>query len=162
MRHLLGFILAIVLAAAVFVGASWGFVRWHAATATMTSGSLLHDNHALIAIAALAGVALLGGILLVGPKVSPLATVLPGLVLIAWTVFYVLNVKHATALVPMKTLDFGRGFKALLADGALGAAGLVMIIPLFVPSRWRRGVADDEDAGSGLLADFDANTTVVQ
>jgi hypothetical protein len=161
MRHLLGIILAIVLAAAAFAGGSWGFVRLHAATATMSSGSLLHDRHALLAIAALVGVALLAGILLVTPRVSPLAAGLPGLVFIAWTVLYAVSVKHAISLVPLKGQDYGRGFKALLADGALGAAGVVMIIPLFVPSRWRRYAgADDEGAGaSNLLADFDTSTT---
>ena len=164
MRHLLGIILAIVLAAAAYAGGSWGFVRLHAATATMTSGSLLHDHHALLAIAALAGVALLAGILLVTPGVSPLAAGLPGLVFIAWTVLYALSVKHAISLVPLKGQDFGRGFKALLADGALGAAGIVMIIPLFVPSRWRRYAGAEEDAagGSNLLADFDTTTTTIQ
>jgi hypothetical protein len=160
MRHLLGIILAIVLAAAAYAGGSWGFVRLHGVTATMSSGSLLHDNHALLAIAALAGVALLAGILLVAPRVSPLAAGLPGLVFIAWTVLYVLSVKHAISLVPLKGQDFGRGFKALLADGALGAAGIVMIIPLFVPSRWRRYAGDDDGVGSsGLLSDFDSTTT---
>lgn len=163
MRHVLGFILAIVLAAAIFAGASWGAVRLHAATAGMTSGNLLHNTHALLAIAALAGVALLGGILLVAPRVSPLATVLPGVVLIALTVYYVLNVHGASALIPLKGQDYGRGFKALLADGALGAAGLVMLVPLFVPSRWR-GRRDDagSDTTSGLLADLGENPTVVQ
>lgn len=164
MRHVLGFILAIILAAAVYAGASWGFVRLHAATKAVSSGNLLHDTHALLAIAALAGVALLGGILLVAPRVSPLATVLPGLVLLALTVYYVVNVHQALALIPMKGQDFGRGFRALLEDGALGAAGLVMIIPLFVPSRWRRRDRGDEEpgSGSGLLADLGDNPTLVQ
>lgn len=158
MRHLLGFILAIVLAAAAYAGGGWGFVRLHRITATMTSGSLLHDKNALLAIAALAGVALLAGILLVAPRVSPLAAGLPGLVFIAWTVLYVLSIRHAADLVPLRGQDFGRGFKALLADGALGAAGIVMIIPLFVPSRWRRGPGVGDDT-STLLSDFDATTT---
>lgn len=165
MRHVLGFLLAIVLAAAVFFGASWGFVRLHAATATMTTGALTHDNHALLAIAALAGVALLGGILLVAPRVSPLATVLPGLVLIGLTVFYVLNIHHAVSLIPMRGDDFGRGFKAMLADGALGGAGIVMLIPVFVPSRWRGRAADDNaDSLNGLLAGTgsDSAPTIVQ
>lgn len=163
MRHVLGFILAIILAAAVYAGASWGFVRLHAATKAVPGGNLLHDTHALLALAALAGVALLGGILLVAPRVSPLATVLPGLVLIALTVYYVVNVHQALALIPMKGQDFGRGFRALLEDGALGAAGLVMIIPLFVPSRWRRrDRGDDDGSASGLLADLGDNPTLVQ
>ncbi|HEX6454076.1 MAG TPA: hypothetical protein VF060_32015 [Trebonia sp.] len=158
MRHLLGIILAIVLAAAAFAGGSWGFVRLHAATAGMSSGSLMHDNHALLALAAVVGVAVIAGILLVAPRVSPLATGLPGLVFIAWTVLYVLSVKHAISLVPLKGQDYGRGFKALLADGALAGAGIVMIIPMFVPSRWRRYAGNDDVESSGLLSDFDQTT----
>jgi hypothetical protein len=36
------------------------------------------------------------------------------------------------------------GFQALLTDGVLALLGIVLIIPLFVPSRWRRR-ADGED-----------------
>jgi hypothetical protein len=160
---MLGIILAIVLAAAAYVGGSWGFVRLHAITASMTSGALLHDKHALLAMAALAGVALLAGLLLVVPRVSPLAPGLPGLVLIAWTVLYVLSVKHATSLIPLRSHDFGRGFAALLADGALGAAGIALIVPLFVPSRWRRPSAPaDPIENSALLSDFDPTATTIQ
>jgi hypothetical protein len=38
-------------------------------------------------------------------------------------------------------LSFGAGFEAMLFDGVLAAAGLAMIIPMFVPSRWRRRAA---------------------
>ena len=33
--------------------------------------------------------------------------------------------------------SFGAGWEALLFNGVLGAAGAVMVLPLFVPSRWR-------------------------
>jgi hypothetical protein len=163
MRHVLGFILAIVLAAAVYIGGSWGFLRLHAITATATNGALIHSTNGMYAIGALAGVALLAGILIVVPGVSALAPVLPGLVLIAWTVLYMVNIHHAIQLVPFRGDEFGRGFKDLLASGALGAAGIVMIIPLFVPSRWRRPRRDRDDAeANGLLSDYGANTTIVQ
>jgi hypothetical protein len=70
--------------------------------------------------------------------VSPLAAGLPGLVLVAWTALYVSDVREAVRLIPLKSRDFGAGFEALLFAGLLGAAGLAMIVPLFVPSRWRR------------------------
>ena len=154
MRHVLGFILAIVLAAAAYAGGSWGFVRLHNATATMTSGSLLHDRNALLAIAALAGVALLAGILIVTPRVSALAAGLPGLVLIAWTVLYGFRVREAVRYIPLKGDVFGAGFEALLVNGILALLGIVFIIPLFVPSRWRRRYYDDDIPQSSLLSDF--------
>lgn len=163
MRHVLGFILAIVLAAAIYVGASWGFLRLHAITATATTGAVVHNRDGMYAVAVLAGVALLTGILLVAPRVSALATVLPGLVLVAWTVLYIVNIHRAIELVPLKGQDYGRGFRDLLAAGALGGAGIVMLIPLFVPSRWRRPrrypVDDDPN---GLLSDFGTDPTIVQ
>src|SRR5579875_1987689 len=38
----------------------------------------------------------------------------------------------------------GTGVRMLLADGILGLAGAAMIVPLFVPSRWRGRGEDDE------------------
>lgn len=44
---------------------------------------------------------------------------------------------EAVSLIPLKSLDFGTGFELLLFSGLLGVAGLAMIVPLFIPSRWR-------------------------
>ncbi len=46
--------------------------------------------------------------------------------------------RHAVDYIPLKTRAYGTGFEAMLFDGVLALAGLAMIIPLFVPSRWRR------------------------
>jgi hypothetical protein len=46
---------------------------------------------------------------------------------------------------------FGAGFEAMLFNGVLGAAGLAMILPMFVPSRWRARQLDDSDDSDGLL-----------
>lgn len=150
MRHVLGIGLALVMAAAVFLGGSWGYLRLlrvpvrGAGTATLPAagGSLLHDKNVLLAFAALASVALLAGLLAVAPRVSPLAAGLPGLLFIAWTVGYGLRVREAVRYIPLKNDTFGAGFEALLFNGVLAAAGIVMIIPLFVPSRWRRRYAE--------------------
>jgi hypothetical protein len=146
MRHLIGFVLALALAAAIFFGASWGYLRLlripvaGGAVATLPAGggSLLHDKNVLLAFAALAGVGLLAGLLLVVPRISPLAAGLPGLVLIAWSAFYLVNVHRAVQYIPLKSDAFGNGFEALLLNGVLAAAGLALIVPLFIPSRWYR------------------------
>lgn len=146
MRHLLGFLLALVLTAAVFFGATWGYLRLlripvvNGATATLPAGggSLLHDKNVLLAVAALAGVGLLAGIFVAVPQISPLAAGLPGLGLLAWTVFYLADVHRAVHYIPLKNDAFGDGFEAMLINGLLAAAGLALIVPLFVPSRWRR------------------------
>jgi len=155
MRHLAGFVLAIVLAAAIFFGATWGYLRLlripvvngAAATLPAGGGSLLHDKNVLLAYAALAGVGLLAGICVAVPRISPLAAGLPGLGLIAWTVLYLVNVGRAVRYIPLKADAFGDGFEAMLINGVLAAAGLAMIIPLFIPSRWRSALPVYMDLG---------------
>ena len=144
MRHLLGVVLAIVLAAAIFFAASWGYLKLLIRPARLGAlpaggGSLLHDRAVLEGFGALLAIGLVAGILIAVPRISPLASGLPGLVLLAWTGLYLYSVRRAVHYIPLKTRAYGTGFEAMLFDGVLALAGLVMIIPLFVPSRWRRG-----------------------
>jgi hypothetical protein len=145
MRHLVSVILAIVMAAAVFFAASWGYLKLltgsgRFGTLPAGSGSLLHDRTVLEGFGALLAVGLVAGILIAVPRISPLASGLPGLVLLAWTGLYLGNVRRAVQYIPFKTRVYGAGFEDMLFDGVLALAGLAMIIPLFVPSRWRRRV----------------------
>ncbi len=142
MRHLVGVLLAVVLAAAVFFAGSWGYLKVVVALSTQGTlpfggGSLIHHTVMLEGLGALAGVGLIAGLLIAVPRISALASGLPGLVLLAWTVLYVFSVRRAVQYIPLKTYAYGLGFEGLLFDGILGAVGLAMIIPLFVPSRWR-------------------------
>src|SRR5437764_11821446 len=132
MRHLLGILLAVLGAAALFFAASWGYVHlvaMHGASLTSTRG--------LEALGAVGGTGLLLGILLAGPLVSPLATVLPGLAVVGWTVLLALREQTALQYIPLKGEAFGAGFQSLLTSGVLAMVGIAMILPLFVPSRWR-------------------------
>jgi len=145
MRHVIGFVLAVGLAAAVFFAASWGYVRLlripvvngGASTLPAQGGELLHNTNVLYAFAALAGTGLLAGLFIAVRQISPLAAGLPGLVLIAWTVVYGLSVRRAVHYIPLRGDTFGTGFEAMLMNGVLAAAGLALIVPLFIPSRWR-------------------------
>src|ERR1700733_14088293 len=142
MRHLIGILLAVVMAAVLFFAGAWGYLRLTALTTPLTrlpagGGSLLSDHHMLFGLAAVAGTGLLAGILIAAPRISPLAAGLPGLALLGLTVLYLVSVRHAVHLIPLKSHPYGAGFEAMLVHGILGAAGLAMIIPLFVPSRWR-------------------------
>jgi hypothetical protein len=141
MRHVYGVALAVVMAAAVFFAAGWAYVRITAERAilgTTLPSSLTHNTHIMEGVGILAAVGLLAGLLMVVPWVSPVATGLPGVVLVAWTVLFVLNTHDGTKYIPLKTYDTGFGFEQLLTNGLLGAVGLAMITPMFVPSRWRR------------------------
>ena len=143
MRHLIGVVLAIVLAAAVFFAASWGYLKLLTGsgpfgTLPAGGGSLLRDRTVIEGLGALLAVGLVAGILIAVPWFSPLASGLPGLVMLAWTGLYLGNARRAVQYIPFKTRVYGVGFEDLLFDGVLALAGLAMIIPLFVPSRWRR------------------------
>ena len=145
MRHLIGIGLAIGLAAAVFFAASWGYLRLlripvvngGASTLPGGGGSLLHSGTVLEAVGALAWPALAAGICIAVRRISPLAAGLPGLALLAWTVVYGFNVSRAVHYIPLRNDAFGFGFEAMGVNGLLAAAGVALVVPLFIPSRWR-------------------------
>jgi len=145
MRHVVGIGLAIGLAGAVFFAASWGYIRLlRDAMATVgvselpaPGANLLHDTNWLYAVAALAGTALLAGVFAAAPRISPLAAGLPGLALAGWSVWYALRMRLAVQYIPLRADSFGAGFEAMLENGLLAAAGLALVVPLFIPSRWR-------------------------
>jgi hypothetical protein len=146
MRHLVGIVLAVVAAVVIFFAGGWGYLKLlrppssTGALATLpgAGGSLLHNHNLLVALAALLAVGLAAGLLIAIPWVSPLAAGLPGLALLGLTGLYLASVRHAVQLIPLKTHIYGQGFEAMLFNGVLALAGLAMVIPLFVPSRWRR------------------------
>jgi hypothetical protein len=161
MRHLVGVMLAIVMAAALYFAASWGYLKLligpaGAGRLPAGGGSLLHDHAVLEGFGVLLGVALLAGLLMAVPRISPLAAGLPGLALLAWTGLYLFSVRHAVQYIPLKTRPYGLGFEAMLFDGVLALVGLAMVVPLFVPSRWRgkREVTEPEEPYAGTTASF--------
>ena len=149
MRHRIGIVLAVVMTGVLFFPGAWGYLRLLRVPAPSDQlsglpaggGSLISEHHVLLALAAVAGTALLAAILVAVPRVSPLAAGLPGLLLLGWTGLYLASVRQAVDLIPLRADPFGAGFEAMLFNGVLGAAGLAMIVPMFVPSRWRTGLA---------------------
>ncbi|MBV9854270.1 MAG: hypothetical protein JOY82_07045 [Streptosporangiaceae bacterium] len=156
MRHLIGIALAVVMVAVLFFAGAWGYLRLLRLPAPPVpssglpagGGSLLSNGAVLTALAAMAGTAVLAGILVGVPRISPLAAGLPGLLLIAWTGLYMASGRRAVALIPLKYQAFGAGFEAMLFDGVLAVAGLAMIVPVFVPSRWRAREHPSESAAA--------------
>src|SRR5260370_41116325 len=145
LRHLLGIGVAIVMAGVRFFAGGWGYMRLRRLSSPAAQlsrlpaggGSLISDLSVLAALIAVAGSGMLAGILIAAPRISPLAAGLPGLLLLGWTALYVVSVRHAADLIPLRSHAYGAGFEAMLFGGILGAAGLAMIIPAFVPSSWR-------------------------
>jgi hypothetical protein len=144
-RHLYGTALAVAMTAVMFFAGSWGYLRLlklpvppgRQAALPAGGGSLLSNHEMLLALAAVLGTAVLAGLLVMISRISPLAAGLPGLLLLAWTVLYLVSVRRAVAFIPLRSHAFGAGWEGLLFNGILGAAGAVLVFPLFIPSRWR-------------------------
>jgi hypothetical protein len=144
MRHLLGVLLAVAMGAALFFGTGWGMARimaMHARGASMATAP------GLMALGTVLGTGLLLGILMSAPGISPLGAGLPGLGLLAWSALFVLSARRAIQLIPLHGHSFATEFGSMLTTGVLALVGIMMVIPLFVPSRWRRPYRgeDDED-----------------
>ena len=154
MRHFIGLILGLALAAALFFGGGWG-AEHVSALAGHSVG--LPSRTGLIGLAAVLGVGLLMGILIACLPYTagrrPARTRTAGLDGAAggWR-------QRALAWIPLQGHAFGLGFRVLLLNGMLALAGIAMIVPMFLPARWHgtRGGLDDEDilelpAPTGLL-----------
>ena len=172
-RHLIGIGLAIVMILAMFFAGAWGYVRLlrlpAASDAPLSAlpaqgGSLLSNGNVLAALGAVAVTGILAGILIAAPRISPLAAGLPGMFAIAWQALYLVSVHQIVQIIPLRAHAFGAGWEALLFNGVLGTAGLVMMVPLFVPSRWRSRDSgedvdleeDDVSEATGYMADLKA------
>lgn len=154
MRHVTGFLLALAMSAALFFGAGWGIARFAVLQAGHgTSGLVAWTSlHNVLPLAALLGTGLLLGILLAVRRVSALAAGLPGLALLGWSAMLLLRGRQALSYLPMAGSQQAAGFTVLLTSGALALAGAVMIIPLFMPSRWHGAAAEIEDFDSDELS----------
>ena len=142
MRHLFGIILAIVMVG-VLASGTWGYLRLTALAGHLSrlpggNGSLISDHGARAALIAVASAGLLAGILVATPRISPLAPGLPGLLLLGVAAAYVISTRRVAGLIPLRSSTYGAGPGTVLSGGILlGVAGLMMTIPVFIPSRWR-------------------------
>ena len=154
------------MTAVMFFAGAWGYLQLlrlpvppgSAAALPGGGGSLLSNSTALFALTALIATALLAGLLAMVPWFSPLASGLPGVLLLAWTGLYLVSVRRAVEFIPLRSHSFGAGWEALLFNGILGAVGAVMVFPMFIPSRWRTRRQAETEA---LTSDMDDYLTAV-
>ncbi|MFC5829662.1 hypothetical protein [Nonomuraea insulae] len=147
MRHLGGFLIGLVVTAALLGGGGWAVQQ-----AVGNAAATPPDSQKMwIALGAMAAVGLVVGLVTAG-RISPLATFVPSMVLLAWTVVYALDVNRALSLIPAEqsvnqiVRDIGFGDKTLLTTGVFALLGVVLFIPVLMPSRWSRQRDDlDED-----------------
>jgi hypothetical protein len=147
MRHVTGFFLALAVAAALFFGGGWGIARFNEIFAAhgLRDASAWTNLHNVLPLAALLGTGLFIGILVSVRRVSALATGLTGIVLIGWSALVILRGKSALSYIPMSGSHYATGFSAMLSSGALMLVGAGLIVPLFMPSRWRSYSAEVEE-----------------
>lgn len=155
MRHLLGVVLGVIAGAALFFGAGWGVAKL---VAINGSGDKLTTLHGGEALGAVGGAALLIGLLIVIPRVSPLAAGLAGLAALGYTAWWVWNPRQAIGHIPLRSSTEATGFAIILTSGLLGVIGLIAVLTLFIPSRWRSYGPDayEEDIEDGPEADITA------
>jgi hypothetical protein len=132
----------------MFFAAGWGAEH---VPALVGHSVRVPSRTGLIGLGAMLGTGLLLGILLAVPAVSPLATGLPGLVLLGWTALLAASSHRALAWIPLQGHTFGAGFRILLLNGTLAIAGMAMIVPMFLPSRWRTRRYDEDDEDADVL-----------
>lgn len=166
-RHLYGTALAVVMTAVMFFAGAWGYLQLlhlpvppgQANALPAGGGSLLSNSTVLLALAALVATAVLAGVLAAVPWFSPLASGLPGLLLLAWTALYLVSVRRAVEFIPLRSHPFGAGWEGLLFNGILGAVGAVMVFPMFIPSRWRGPRRAEADAFTSDVDDYRSTVT---
>ena len=150
-RHLVGLLLALGTLAMLFFGTAWGVGRivvLRGGVTALGTGQALTSTRGLVAVGVVAATGVVIGILMAVPAVSPLASGLPGLILVGWSALVVIHSKYAVKYLPLPGSHFTTGLTYLLFNGVLALIGAAMIIPLAVPSRWRRyreDYVDDED-----------------
>ncbi|WP_240506413.1 hypothetical protein [Thermoactinospora rubra] len=146
MRHFAGLLVGLVVTAALLGGAGWATFQAQAGAAATPSGG----RPLWIALGAMAAVGLVLGLVLAG-RISPLATFVPSMVLLAWTVVYALDVGRALSLIPREpsvhqlVRDVGAGTQTLLTTGVYALLGVALFIPVLMPSRWSRRDEELED-----------------
>ncbi|MEZ7124130.1 hypothetical protein ACBR40_02245 [Nonomuraea sp. AD125B] len=154
LRHLGGFLIGLVVTAAVLAGGGWAVTQAAAQAAAHVTGQAPvtpADNQKLwIALGAMAAVGLVYGLVVAG-RISPLATFVPSMALLSWTVVYALDPARAISLVPAEpsvdqiVREAGAGAQTLLTTGVLALLGVALFIPVLMPSRWSRPYDDDDD-----------------
>lgn len=139
MRHLIGVVLAAVMWVAILFGASWAVIRLFIVSQISFVVPSRLPGSAFEAAAVAVATGVLAGVLLVLRPISPLATGLPGIALLAWSLLFLVSPRHGLELIPfsLTSNQFGEGFSEMLSEGFTAVIGAIFVIPLFVPSRWR-------------------------
>lgn len=144
-RHILGFLLGIVLTPAMAYAAGWGATRSESAVDplahTITDRTRLYGAFALIA-----AVGLGAGVIVLARWASPMISLVPALAFIAWSGYFLFAPQPALDL-PGKIPpggDLDDGLRTLLGSGVLAMLGFALLTPAWTGWRWRPAARLDE------------------
>ncbi|KIH98435.1 hypothetical protein LP52_13480 [Streptomonospora alba] len=143
MRHFVGFIAGLVLAPVLMLGTGWTLPRFVDLSAT---GQSIVTAQGMVAIGAGAFVALLVALVAVPPRLTPMLPGIAGLSLVGITAVQVLRPGLVDRVPGVPGLE---GATTLLEIGAYLPLGLLLFLPMLVPSRWTgpaaaQGVTEEE------------------
>ncbi|WP_067975507.1 hypothetical protein [Nocardiopsis trehalosi] len=131
MRHVVGFVVGLALAPVAMLATGWTLPR----LAREAAGSgAFPATGGVVTVGVLAAVALLLGLALVPPRLTPLLPGVAGLTLVGATVTALIR-PDLLERVPA-SLPGAEGALALLAAGAYLVPAFALVLPLFVGSRW--------------------------
>jgi hypothetical protein len=144
-RHAFGFILGLALVPALTYGMGWGYTR-SISSANPLDHTIDDRTQLCGALALMAAVGLVGGIVTVARWASPLVSLIPALAFLSWTGWYLAAPLDALDIVtrfpPAGELDVG--LKILLNSGLFALAGFFLLVPSWTPERWRGRSRYDE------------------
>ncbi|MBB6171799.1 hypothetical protein HNR23_001859 [Nocardiopsis mwathae] len=133
MRHVVGFLVGLVLAPVVMLGAGWALPRL--ARASAAEATFLGAGGAAT-VAVLSVLALLVAVAMAAPRLTPLLPGVAGLALVGLSAAGVLRPELADRLPATPGLG---GALDLLSLGVFVPVGLALVVPMFLASRWAGG-----------------------
>ncbi|GLU48441.1 hypothetical protein [Nocardiopsis ansamitocini] len=131
MRHVVGFIVGIVLVPVILLGTGWALPR---ITAVAESGGTFVGVTGLSAIGALSLLALFVAVVLAAPRLTPL---LPGSAGLALAGLTALDLVRPDLVARIPHYPGVAGATTLLELGLYLPLALALILPLFLSSRWQ-------------------------
>lgn len=147
MRHFVGFIAGLLFVPVILAGTGWALPRLR--EVSEGAGTFL-TSPAPVAVAVLAGIAFLVALAIGMPRLTPLLPSIAGIVLAGVTVAHEVKPR---LLQNVPDLPGAEGARFLLELGLYLPLSLALIVPLFVPDRWRgnhRAGIDEEEYFHGL------------
>ncbi|GAA3938428.1 hypothetical protein GCM10023085_19810 [Actinomadura viridis] len=146
MRHAFGLLLGVLLTPALAYGAAWGYVQ-AGQSFDGTGGEITDSTRMYGALALMASVGLVTGVIVVARWASPLVSLVPALTLLGVSACFLVDPGLVMDLPgrvpPAGDLDFG--LRMLTGSGIYALMGFALLVPTWAPRRWGSEREDEEE-----------------